>query len=271
MSVKPHTPAEAAGSAVASHPAAIPPPVASKGRLAGVMWLLGLPGVVAVVWALFPVLSAHAALLPLPLWAIVLLSGLQTSVLLALAAVAGAWLAPRVGLQAPALSAWLGGRAVAPALRPQWLPGLCGGVAGAAWLWMLSRLAPEALRPADPASAMPLLVKVLYGGVTEELLVRWGVMTLLLWLAWRIAQRGQGLPGRGVVTISIVLSALMFALGHLPAAQAMGGALTAPVVAFVLVGNTAFGLVAGWLFARRGLEAAIIAHALAHLLSHPLL
>lgn len=247
-----------------------PRPV-SRWRFVLAVWLLGMPGVVAVVWALLPLLAANAALFPLPLWAIVLLSGLQTAVLLVLAAVVGAWLAPRVGLQAPAVSAWLSGRPVGPALRPQWLPGLCGGVAGAAWLWVLSRLAPEALRPSDPASAMPLVVKVLYGGVTEELLMRWGVMTLVLWLAWRIARRGQGRPGGGLVAMAVVLSALLFALGHLPAAQAMAGALTAPVVAFVLVGNTAFGLVAGWLFARRGLEAAIIAHGLAHLLSHPLL
>ncbi len=40
-----------------------------------------------------------------------------------------------------------------------------------------------------------------------------------------------------------------------------------PVVAFVLVGNTVFGLLAGGLFARHGLEAAIIAHVLAHLLA----
>ena len=233
------------------------------------LWLLGMPGVVAVVWTLVPLLSANAALLPLPLWAIVLLSGLQTAVLLALAVTVGAWLAPRVGLQAPAVSAWLGGRSVGAALRPQWLPGLCGGVAGAAWLWALSRLAPEALRPSDPASAMPLVVKVLYGGVTEELLVRWGAMTLLLWLVWRVVQRGQGRPGGGLVALAVVLSALLFAVGHLPAAQAMAGVLTVPVVAFVLVGNTAFGLLAGWLFARRGLDAAILAHGLAHLLSHP--
>lgn len=230
-----------------------------------------MPGVVAVVWALLPLLAANAALFPLPLWAIVLLSGLQTAVLLALAVTVGAWLAPQLGLRAPAVSAWLGGRPVGPALRAQWLPGLGGGVAGAAWLWTLSRLAPEALRPTDPSSAMPLVVKVLYGGLTEELLMRWGVMALILWLAWRIAQRGQGEPARGWVAMSVVLSALLFAVGHLPAAQAMAGELTGPVVAYVLVGNAAFGLLAGWLFARRGLEAAMIAHALAHLLSHPLL
>ena len=118
---------------------------------------------------------------------------------------------------------------------------------------------------------MPLAVKLLYGGITEELLMRWGVMTLLLWLGWRLLQRGHGQPRNGLVATAVLFSAVLFAVGHLPAAQAMAGVLTMPVVAFVLVGNTVFGLVAGGLFARHGLEAAIIAHVLAHLLASPLL
>ena len=240
-------------------------------RLGAALWLLGLPGVVAVVWALLPPLAAHAELLRWPLWAVLLLSGLQTAALLALAVAVGAWLAPRVGLRAPAMSAWVAGQAVAPALRPQLLPGLWGGLAGAAWLWGLSRLAPAALQPSDPASAMPFAVKLLYGGITEELLLRWGLMTLLLWLGWRVLQRGRGTPGKGVVALAVALSALLFAVGHLPAAQAMAGALTPEVVTFVMVGNTAFGLVAGWLYARHGLEAAIVAHGLAQGLSSAIL
>ncbi|WP_306553103.1 CPBP family intramembrane glutamic endopeptidase [Acidovorax sp.] len=243
----------------------------AKWRLGGALWLLGMPGVVAVVWALLPPLRANEALLPLPLWAVVLLSGLQTAVLLALAVAVGVWLAPRVGLRAPVVSSWLAGQPIGPALRTQLTPGVLGGVAGATWLWALSRVEPAALQPSDPASAMPLVVKLLYGGVTEELLVRWGVMTLLLWLGWRVVQRGQGQPDKVLVALAVLLSAVLFALGHLPAAQVLAGVLTVPVVAFVLVGNTAFGLVAGWLYARHGLESAILAHVLVHLLSYPLL
>ena len=71
--------------------------------------------------------------------------------------------------------------------------------------------------------------------------------------------------------VAVALSALLFAVGHLPAAQAMAGALTPEVVTFVMVGNTAFGLVAGWLYARHGLEAAIVAHGLAQGLSSAIL
>ena len=138
-------------------------------------WRLGMPGVVTVVWALPPTLKVNEALLPLPLEAVLLLSGLQTAVLLALAVGLGVWLASRVGLRAPAVSSWLAGQPAGPALRAQLVPGLWGGVAGAAWLWLLSRLAPAALQPSDPANAMPLAVKLLYGGITEELLMRRGV------------------------------------------------------------------------------------------------
>lgn len=239
-------------------------------RLGAALWLLGMPGVVAVVWALLPPLAAHAELLRWPLWTVLLLSGVQTAALLALATAVGVWLAPRVGLRAPGMSAWVAGQPVAPALRPQWLPGVCGGVVGALWLWGLSLVQPTELQPADPSSAMPFAVKLLYGGITEELLMRWGVMTLLLWLLWRLGQRSQGKPGRGLVVLAVVLSAILFALGHLPAAQSLAGVLTPEIVAFVLVGNTAFGLVAGWLYARHGLEAVVVAHVLAHAVSHPL-
>ena len=60
---------------------------------------------------------------------------------------------------------------------------------------------------------------------------------------------------------------MLFAAGHLPAAQALTGALTVPVVAYVLVGNAAFGVLAGWMYWRRGLEAAVLAHMAAHLLA----
>lgn len=260
-----------ANDGAASADAMVTPLRPSPWKLGGALWLLGMPGVVAVVWALLPLLKANEALLPLPLWAVVLLSGLQTAVLLALAAAVGTWLAHRVGFQAPAMSSWLTGKPIGPVLRAQLMPGMLGGVAGAAWLWVLSLAAPASLQPSDPASAMPLVVKLLYGGITEELLMRWGLMTLLLWLVWRVGQRGQGQPGKALVAVAVLLSAVLFAVGHLPAAQAMAGVLTPQIVVFVLVGNTAFGLVAGWLYARHGLEAALIAHVLAHLLSHLML
>jgi membrane protease YdiL (CAAX protease family) len=71
----------------------------------------------------------------------------------------------------------------------------------------------------------------------------------------------------GFVWLAIAVSALIFAAGHLPAASVLLGALDVPVVAFVMGVNTAFGLLFGYLYWRHGLESAIIAHALTHVVS----
>ena len=113
-----------------------------------------------------------------------------------------------------------------------------------------------------------LLVRVLYGGITEELLLRWGVMTLLLWTPWRLFQRGAAKPRPGIVVFAVLASALVFGLGHLPTVLAFGGELSRGVVLYVLGGNALFGIVTGFLFWRYGLEAAMLAHALAHVFVH---
>jgi membrane protease YdiL (CAAX protease family) len=64
---------------------------------------------------------------------------------------------------------------------------------------------------------------------------------------------------------AIVFSAVLFGVGHLSAAAAfLAGNLTAPVVVFVIVGNSVPGVMFGYLYWRHGIEAAMMAHAAAH-------
>jgi membrane protease YdiL (CAAX protease family) len=62
-----------------------------------------------------------------------------------------------------------------------------------------------------------LLLGVLYGGIVEELMLRWRFMTLLVWIGWRLFQRDEGLPSPAIVWTAIILAALLFGLSHLPA------------------------------------------------------
>lgn len=220
----------------------------ASGRRA--LWLLGTPGVLAVVCALQPALAAHQALLPLPPWAMLLLAGAQSAALLALAVALGVLLAPRVGLAAPALSAWLARQPPWPALRPQLAPAVCGGLAAAAWLWSLALLAPSA-----PGDAMPPSVQLLYRVITEELLLRWGLLTLLLWSGWRLLQGGRGAPGKALLIAAAALSALPSVLGQTTAQTMLGSAIVAALT--------------GALYLRHGLEAALLAHLLAQALAPP--
>jgi len=114
--------------------------------------------------------------------------------------------------------------------------------------------------------ATPLSHRVtalLYGGVAEEVMLRYGVMTLLVWLgAWLAGNRFAETPGL-VVWPAIVLSAVLFGLGHLPKAVTLGPLDAATVIRIVGL-NAIGGLVYGWLYWRAGLEHAMLAHMATH-------
>jgi membrane protease YdiL (CAAX protease family) len=89
-------------------------------------------------------------------------------------------------------------------------------------------------------------------------------MTLLAWAAWRLFQKGQDKPKSACFVSAILISSVIFGIGHLPIAYMLLPEATPALTLFVIVGNSIFGLVAGYLFWKKGLESAIIAHMLAH-------
>lgn len=237
-------------------------------RLSLLLWLAGMLGVVVITVTVLPQLLGEVTL-PAPLWVISLASFAQSAILVALAVWSGVALAPKVGLSAPAFEAAVTARSIASALRPQLLPGLVAGTLGGAGLFAIGGYAsPAALAEVQQRFTLPILARVLYGGVTEELLLRWGLMTALVWLAWRLLQRRRGTPRVVYICLAIVVSSLLFGAGHLPAAAMLIGELTGGVVLFVVGVNTAFGVLFGYLFWRYGLEAAMIAHGTAHVVSY---
>ena len=88
-------------------------------RLALVLWLAGILGVVAI-----------AVTLPAPSWVISLAGLVQSALLLGLAVWAGVALAPPVGLRAPVFEAVVTAKPLVPTLRPQLMPGLVAGALG---------------------------------------------------------------------------------------------------------------------------------------------
>jgi len=235
----------------------------SRRRLFFVVWLSGLPGIAAVTWLVLPALLADRTL-PMPIWAVQLAAAAQSALLLGAAAAVGALLAHQVNLHAPVYSALTNGTPFLGPLRKQALPGVMGGTFGAAVISGFTLVAPEPLLHLSNQFSMPAAARLLYGGITEELLLRWGLMTLMLWLLWRFIQRRKGIPSDTLVAVAVATSAVLFGVGHLPAASAMIGELTFGVSAYLVAANASFGLVAGWLFWRYGLESAIIAHITVH-------
>ncbi|HIK16518.1 MAG TPA: CPBP family intramembrane metalloprotease [Leptolyngbyaceae cyanobacterium M33_DOE_097] len=237
-------------------------------RLFTVLWLVGLMGIISLWWMELPIPPDHA--LQVPLWALKLLSLIQPTLLLTIAVWLGVALAHRVGLSAPVAEAIARGISLKLAMQPQVVPGMVGGLVGGVLLLAIQLGARFVLPPDFVAKAEALAgntsfaTRILYGGVTEELLLRWGVMTLLVWLGWRIFAKGHGKPTPSYFVAAIALSSLLFGLGHLPLAFSLGTSVTASVIVYVVIANAVFGFIAGYLYWHKGLESAMLAHMLVH-------
>jgi hypothetical protein len=201
----------------------------------------------------------------------------QPVILLAIAVAVGIWAAPRAGLSSLIADRAAVGRPIGPPLRNALPAGLIGGVVAGIGILVID----AAFRPLLDEAALTLAVTdnrtigvtlagIFYGGITEELLLRWGLVSFLAWLGMRIFRKPAGSPGSGVMWVAIVVAAVVFGVLHLPAVATVAPlgehlTLTTPLVLRVILLNAFGGLVFGWLFWRRNLEAAMSAHAVAHL------
>src|ERR1700754_1516185 len=246
-----------------------------KKRLFLILFLAGFVGVLSF---LLVDLGALIALVPMrpgverptisP--ALKILSLIQPTVLLAVAVLVGVVLTPRLGLSAPFAESLAAGRSDVPALRSQIIPGVIGALIGGLAI-LLTSIVTKPFLPAETialaekfANVVPIPTRLLYGGVTEELLMRWGLMTFFVWGVWRLFQRRYDKPTSVCFVGGIMLSAFIFGLGHLPVAVTLLGQVTVALVTFVIVANSAFGIVTGYLYWKYGLESAIVAHMLGH-------
>jgi len=258
----------------------IDPATPSLWRRAWPPSLAGLVGVASLPLVILPTLEALMGAGRSPTHSLALLAALsliQPTLLVVAAAFIGAALAPGLGF-----TSYLGGVNVREPFAAQIRRALASGLVVGVVIVALD-IALFRHFTLHPIGSVPLrgIVKalvggVLYGGLSEEVMMRWGLMTLVVWLGVRLAGRrsastgvesGVSISSVGIppplYAIAIVLVALVFAAGHLPAAGAIAP-LTAEVVLRILLLNAVAGLVFGWLYWRASLEAAMLAHATVH-------
>ncbi|HZF81099.1 MAG TPA: CPBP family glutamic-type intramembrane protease [Rubrivivax sp.] len=238
------------------------------GPLARRAWPLLLLGTIGVLSLLLQPVPAGplarapelANMPPLVLKAVLLVN---PQILVVAAALLGAALAHRVGL-----ASMLAGTASSAGWRVTlsraaglgFALGLGLAAADAAVAPLLGT-AWQALLAAAPRGVAPTLMGLLYGGLAEEVMLRWGAMSLFAWLLHSLL-RTQGVTPS--VVVAIALAALLFAVAHVPALAAQVD-LTPAIVARTVALNSVAGLLYGWCFWRHHLEAAMAAHASTHL------
>ncbi|MEN4904884.1 CPBP family intramembrane glutamic endopeptidase [Luteimonas sp. TWI1437] len=262
--------------------AAAAPRVRQDLRVAVALAAAAALSTVAVFPYLMQLAPGQIEALPVSLPALIAIQAMQMFVLAALLAWAGLRMGHRVGLGAPLLQRWLNrhGQARLAPLQPWRAAGL-GAAAAVVVLALSALLDPLLLPPAKVAmqdidgarSAAYGLLASFYGGIVEELQLRLFLMTLLAWAVTWLLRRGRGYDGGlppAAAWIAILGAALLFGAGHLPAAAAVWE-LDAGVVARTVLLNALAGIAFGWLYWKRGLEMAIVAHFTADLVLHVLM
>jgi membrane protease YdiL (CAAX protease family) len=253
-------------------------------KLFFIVWIAAVFGIIAVLP--YTLTLQGAALqeldLPIPLPLLLVIQVGQNAVMFAVLTALGLFFANRVGLGLPILEAKLAGESVADKVRAILPLSIIIGVVAAVLIIgldvfvfqpaLLNELGDAAQSLADGSVKPPAwqgFLASFYGGIAEEVLLRLFVMSLFVWLGSFISKTVEGKPTSAVFWIANILAAVLFGLGHLPATASFLP-LTPLVIARAIVLNGVAGVAFGWLYWKRGLETAIIAHFTADIVLHVL-
>jgi len=223
--------------------------------------------VLAYAFALFPIASAKV---PVPLAVVAAAQLVQATILIFLLCWLGLICGAGIGLDSPVVRSWLGSRTLIIMRRRVALAAFLGCAATLiifAASWVFDRYMPP------PRSALPAITlwkRILaapYGGIVEECLCRLFLMSVIAWVLAKVLFRQRAILPRWLFWLAIGVSAVLFGVGHLPAAVSLWP-VTSVVVLRTVALNSIGGFVFGWIFWRWGLEYAVISHFCADVVIH---
>lgn len=242
-------------------------------------WLLLIASVLAIAAVLpyaFTLSADVLAQAPFSTPVLALISIVQSTVLFAILIFFGLQLSSKVGFEMPLITSYLEKKPVAIDIKKLvrqsiWL-GVASGLAIilADYLFTMAGVQLSLAIDTQTAWWMGLLASF-YGGIGEEIVLRLFFMSFLVWLLSKTIKSSKPAKERNILMWSaILLATIVFGLGHLPITASLT-TLTAGVIARALVLNGIGGLVFGYLFWKKGLESAMIAHFSADIVLHVLL
>lgn len=250
-----------------------PPPWKHDLKVSAVFAVVAGLATAALIPYLMQLMPDKFARIPVPLWVLVVAQALQACVVIGGLSLLGLRMGHRVDLGAPLLQHWVNRQPLQKSglkpLNSAALGALAAVLVIGASMAIDPFLPPMQHPPAEiggTRSALNGLLASFYGGIVEELQLRLFLMTLLVWIVAKI-KRAQ--PRDIIYWNAIIAAALLFGVGHLPAASHVWG-LDAMVVARTVLLNALAGVAFGWLYWKRGLEMAIVGHFATDIVLHVL-
>lgn len=230
---------------------------------------LGFIGVLSALPIIPKLITLSGQRPPLPMPMLLLLSTIQSSAFVIGMVFIGSWVAPKINLGTPLIDAYINKASYKNIYGGVLLPGILAGLIGGVLLLIFSGLSVSYLPSEfiDNAKEFnpPVYAKLLYGGITEEILIRYGLMSLFAWGIYRSTQKHNSPICSYNYILAILFSSLLFGVAHLPAAGLLSPVVTNYLFAYIVIGNSIFGLISGYLYWKRGLETAILSHMVAHI------
>jgi len=194
---------------------------------------------------------------------ILIFTAVNNLVMFAIVIFLGLFLSKRIGMGLPILQSVLDGKNQTKEIKSILLPSISLGIIAGILIVLsgipFNKFIPESLKLETPVTVWKALLASFYGGIAEEILLRLFLVSLFVWIIFKIKKDKDGKPTVFGIWLSIILASVFFGLGHLPA-TAQTTNLTGIIIIRAVVLNGIGGIIFGWLYWKKGLESAIIAH-----------
>lgn len=199
----------------------------------------------------------RAAPIPLPL--VLIISVIQSIVLFTIFLFIGLLLSQKLGLQIPILEKIVERKKISnikPIIKTSVILWCLVGIV-IIWLDFLFTKSGIHLTQTSVPLRQGFLASF-YGGISEEIVMRLFFMTLILRIISKL-YKGKIIENNIIMRWSIIIASIIFGIGHLPITSALT-TITPLVVIRAIVLNGIGGVIFGWLYRKKWLESAIIAH-----------
>ncbi len=236
-----------------------------KLKLALILFFLGFSGVLSTFTMEFPlpqeageVLSSPSATGQIKLFLFIIIT-----ILLLLSVILGTLYHDKVKLKLPILERLLKGKKL-PNLYPLLIISLGGGLFSGL-LITLTILVFQSFLPLEYLQMgnyfyLNTMSRILFGGITEEIIARFGLMTGIIWLLYNFSKSLKP----GIYWVSIAIAAIIFSILQLSLGLTANEELPLAVFIYILLTSVVGGIVFGWLYWKKGLEVAILGHIITH-------
>ena len=234
-------------------------------KLWSVLLLIGIAGVASLLLSDIPLNLPPEVTSRFTADQLKLLILINPSILVILMTSIGIACFQKAGLEVPLLDKILNQRASTITVNDILKFGILLGIMAGIGIVSISKLfesqMPTELVTANKNLSLSVFSKILYGGITEEILLRFGLMSLVVWILTKLFK----VLSSSHYWFAILLCAVIFGLGHLPMLKQLVPDPSLAMYTYIIFGNMFGGVLFGYAYWKKGLEAAFIAHAFAHL------